>query len=185
MAPSPQVEQLKHNMRIRGPGSWHPDSQCCLRSQISHRENNIKDEDFTFLHCDLASLQSVRECVESFRATGRTLDCLVCNAAVYYPKGTKPTFTVEGFEESVGVNHLAHFLLATMLMEDLKKSEHKRMIIVGSITGTARASSYPCNCTLAAACRAAHRHTEKSAFLSVPGCCRQHEHGRRARSANG
>ena len=103
--------------------------------QISHANNGISPEDFTYIQCDLASLQSVRDCIAEFRATGRTLDCLVCNAAIYYPNGVEPTFTVEGYEESVGVNHLAHFLMANELMEDLQKSDYKRMVIVGSITG--------------------------------------------------
>jgi protochlorophyllide reductase len=33
------------------------------------------------------------------------------------------------------VNHLGHFLLANELLPDLEKSDHKRLIIVGSITG--------------------------------------------------
>ena len=37
------------------------------------------------LHLDLASLESVRQFVDAFRATGRRLDALVCNAAVYLP----------------------------------------------------------------------------------------------------
>ena len=40
---------------------------------------------FTVLHLDLASLESVRQFVDAFRATGRRLDALVCNAAVYLP----------------------------------------------------------------------------------------------------
>jgi NAD(P)-dependent dehydrogenase (short-subunit alcohol dehydrogenase family) len=40
---------------------------------------------YTVLHLDLASLESVRQFVDAFRATGRRLDALVCNAAVYLP----------------------------------------------------------------------------------------------------
>ncbi|KAJ0455647.1 Protochlorophyllide reductase [Helianthus annuus] len=49
----------------------------------------------------------------------------------------EPTYTAEGFELSVGTNHLGHFLLSRLLIEDLKKSDYsqKRLIIVGSITG--------------------------------------------------
>jgi protochlorophyllide reductase len=104
--------------------------------QITARDNGIQREDFTYIQCDLASLESVREFITNFRATGRTLDCLVCNAAIYLPTATEPTFTADGYELSVGVNHLSHFLMANELMADLQKSDWKRLIIVGSITGT-------------------------------------------------
>lgn len=95
-------------------------------AQISAQKQGIDRADFTYIQCDLASLESVRKFVDEFRATGRTLDALVCNAAVYLPVDPEPSFTVEGYELSVGVNHLSHFLLANMLMDDLKKSEYKR-----------------------------------------------------------
>lgn len=46
-------------------------------------------------------------------------------------------FTAEGFELSVGTNHLGHFLLVNLLLEDLEKNREAkpRVIIVGSITG--------------------------------------------------
>ena len=34
--------------------------------------------------------------------SGRRLDALVCNAAVYLPTAKEPTFTADGFELSVG-----------------------------------------------------------------------------------
>jgi NAD(P)-dependent dehydrogenase (short-subunit alcohol dehydrogenase family) len=47
---------------------------------------------------------------------------------------------VAGFEMATGTNHLAHFLLANLLVDDLakepaKSGADKRVIIVGSITG--------------------------------------------------
>lgn len=128
---------LKAAKALAATGEWHVISanRDYSKTLKTHAQNGIAREDFTYLQLDLASLESVRKFVDDFRATGRTLDCLVCNAAVYLPVDKEPTFTVEGYEMSVGVNHLGHFLLANMLMEDLKKSEHKRMIIVGSITG--------------------------------------------------
>ncbi|KAK7302205.1 hypothetical protein RJT34_13087 [Clitoria ternatea] len=65
------------------------------------------------------------------------LDVLVCNAVVYLPTAKEPAFTTEGFELSVGTNHLGHFLLSHLLLEDLSNSDYpsKRLIIVGSITG--------------------------------------------------
>lgn len=74
------------------------------------------------------------------RRTGLPVDCLVCNAAVYLPTAKEPRFSADGFEISVGTNHLGHFLLANLLLEDLKKRKQTsktapRLVIVGSITG--------------------------------------------------
>ena len=69
-----------------------------------------------------------------FRALGRPLHALVCNAAVYLPNQPGPTYTADGFEESFGVNHLAHHLIVRKLLPDLTKTKG-RCIIVGSITG--------------------------------------------------
>eukprot|EP01025_Chloroclados_australasicus_P023864 TRINITY_DN2405_c0_g1_i6.p2 TRINITY_DN2405_c0_g1~~TRINITY_DN2405_c0_g1_i6.p2 ORF type:complete len:401 (-),score=63.67 TRINITY_DN2405_c0_g1_i6:701-1903(-) len=122
---------------LAASGDWHiiMANRDYSKTLLTAKQQGISRKDFTYLQCDLASLESVRKFVDEFRATGRSLDCLVCNAAVYLPVATEPSFTVEGFELSVGVNHLAHFLLANLLMPDLQKSDTKRMIIVGSITG--------------------------------------------------
>jgi protochlorophyllide reductase len=81
---------------------------------------------YTVMHLDLASLNSVKNFVENFRASGSRIDALVCNAAVYLPTAKEPTFTADGFELSVGTNHLGHFLLANMLMEDLRQSPSEK-----------------------------------------------------------
>lgn len=64
----------------------------------------------------------------------------MCNAAVYLPTAKEPTFTADGFELSVATNHLGHFLLTNLLLEDIQNAPQdslKRVIIVGSITGEA------------------------------------------------
>ncbi|XP_073039749.1 protochlorophyllide reductase-like [Primulina eburnea] len=120
-------------------GKWHVIMACrnFLKAKKAAKSVGIAKEDYTVMHLDLASLESVRQFVDAFRLTGRPLDVLVCNAAVYFPTAKEPTFTAEGFELSVGTNHLGHFLLSRLLLEDMKKSDYsqKRLIIVGSITG--------------------------------------------------
>lgn len=73
------------------------------------------------MHLDLASMQSVRDFVKHFRASGMPLDALVCNAAVYLPNDKTPTYTADGFELTLATNHLGHFLLARLLLDDLEK----------------------------------------------------------------
>jgi protochlorophyllide reductase len=59
----------------------------------------------------------------------------VCNAAVYMPAKSVPDWTEDGFEMQLGVNHMGHFLLVSLLLDDLKKAKDPRVVIVGSITG--------------------------------------------------
>uniref|UniRef100_A0A2P2K0J7 NADPH-protochlorophyllide oxidoreductase n=1 Tax=Rhizophora mucronata TaxID=61149 RepID=A0A2P2K0J7_RHIMU len=108
-----------------------------LKAERAAKSVGMAKESYTVIHLDLASLVSVRQFVDNFRRSGRPLDVLVCNAAVYLPTAKEPTYTAEGFELSVGTNHLGHFLLSRLLLEDLQKSDYpsKRLIIVGSITG--------------------------------------------------
>ena len=76
--------------------------------------------------------------VQNFRNSERRLDVLVCNAAVYLPTAKEPRYTADGYELSVATNHLGHFLLTNLLLEDIQKAPEdslKRVVIVGSITG--------------------------------------------------
>ncbi|CDP05887.1 unnamed protein product [Coffea canephora] len=120
-------------------GKWHIIMACrdFLKAERAAKSVGMTKENYTIMHLDLGSLDSVRQFVDTFRRSGRSLDVLVCNAAVYLPTAKEPTFTAEGFELSVGVNHLGHFLLARSLLDDMNQSDYpsKRLIIVGSITG--------------------------------------------------
>lgn len=120
-------------------GKWHVTMACrnFLKAEKAAKSAGISKDNYTVMHLDLASLESVRQFVDNFRLSGRPLDVVVCNAAVYFPTAKEPTYSAEGFELSVGTNHLGHFLLSRLLLDDLKKSDspQKRLIIVGSITG--------------------------------------------------
>ncbi|KAJ1638935.1 hypothetical protein T492DRAFT_940258 [Pavlovales sp. CCMP2436] len=73
------------------------------------------------VECDLASLASVRRCAAELLKSGVLLDVLCLNAAVAPgTQETAPKRTVEQFEETIGVNHLGHFLLANSLLPVLK-----------------------------------------------------------------
>ncbi|EPS66694.1 hypothetical protein M569_08082, partial [Genlisea aurea] len=120
-------------------GKWDVVMACrdFLKAEKAAKAAGMDKENYTVMHLDLASLESVRQFVDGFRRMGRPLDVLVCNAAVYQPTAREPSFTAEGFELSVGTNHLGHFLLSRLLLDDMNKSDYpsRRLIIVGSITG--------------------------------------------------
>jgi len=100
-------------------------------------EMNFPKGSYLPMKLELASLQSVRDFVANLKAfkSARPLTHLICNAAVYRPTDPEPAWTDDGFEMSMGVNHLGHFLLVNLLLDDMSKAKGARCCIVGSITG--------------------------------------------------
>jgi retinol dehydrogenase-12 len=80
---------------------------------------------------DLSSFESVRQCASAFQARNHPLHILINNAGGSVP-GRHASFTVDGFEMTFGTNHLGHFLLTNLLLEDLKRSAPTRVITVSS-----------------------------------------------------
>jgi len=99
-------------------------------------ELELPRDSYTIRLLDLGSLDSVRRFVNNFRIMNMTLDALVCNAAIYMPLLKEPLRSPEGYELSMTTNHLGHFLLCNLLLEDLKKSTYgdRRMVILGTVT---------------------------------------------------
>ncbi|MCS6782365.1 MAG: protochlorophyllide reductase [Gloeomargarita sp. SKYBB_i_bin120] len=97
---------------------------------------NLSPQQYTVLPLDLASLASVRQFVEDFRRLGRPLKALVCNAAIYMPLLKAPLRSAEGYELNVAVNYLGHFLLAQLLLQDLRANPDpdRRLVVVGTVT---------------------------------------------------
>lgn len=117
---------------------WHVVMACrdLLKAENAAQEVQIPKDSYTLLPIDLSSLASVRQFVDKFRSTGRSLDALVCNAAVYLPLLKEPLRSAEGYELSVATNHLGHFLLCNLMLEDLQKSSYpdRRLVILGTVT---------------------------------------------------
>jgi protochlorophyllide reductase len=120
---------------------WHVIMACrdLPKAEAAARSLQMPAAHYTVLPIDLGSQQSVRAFVDAFRATGRALDALVCNAAVYLPRLTEPMRSPEGYEISVATNHFGHFLLANLLLPDLERStwRSRRLIILGTVTANA------------------------------------------------
>lgn len=99
-------------------------------------ELELPRDSYTIRLLDLGSLDSVRRFVNNFRIMNMSLDALVCNAAIYMPLIKEPLRSPEGYELSMTTNHLGHFLLCNLLLEDLKKSTYsdRRLVILGTVT---------------------------------------------------
>lgn len=68
----------------------HSHSPLCPRLQAAKRLG-FPSGSYSVMHLDLSSLESVRQFAANFKASGRRLDSLVCNAAVYLPTAKEPT----------------------------------------------------------------------------------------------
>jgi protochlorophyllide reductase len=119
---------------------WHVVMACrdLPKTETAAQAVGIPRDRYTIIHLDLGSLESVRKFVQQFRETGRTLDALVCNAAVYMPLLKEPLYSPEGYELSVATNHFGHFLLCNLLLEDLKQATAPRLIILGTVTANSK-----------------------------------------------
>ncbi|XP_020293249.1 retinol dehydrogenase 13-like [Pseudomyrmex gracilis] len=79
--------------------------------------------------CDLASQESIRGFVERFKKEHDKLDILINNAGVMRcPK----SYTKDGIEMHLGVNHMGHFLLTNLLLDILKDSAPARIVNLSS-----------------------------------------------------
>ena len=117
---------------------WHVVMACrdLPKTELAAVAVGMPQDSYTIMHIDLASLESVRQFVKDFRASGKSLDALVCNAAIYMPLLKEPLRSPDGYELSVATNHLGHFLLCNLMLEDLKHSEFSdpRLVILGTVT---------------------------------------------------
>lgn len=79
---------------------------------------------------DLSSMAEVRRIALEVRAQHPKLNVLINNAGGLF---TKRTTTVDGLETTFAFNHLAYFLLTTLLLEPLKAAGGARVVSVSSV----------------------------------------------------
>jgi NAD(P)-dependent dehydrogenase (short-subunit alcohol dehydrogenase family) len=87
-----------------------------VREEIIRQLPNATIE---IVHCDLASLASVRECAGTVRGQFPRIDLLINNAGMV---STHHRMSVDGFELTFATNHLGPFLLTALLRDALGKS---------------------------------------------------------------
>ena len=92
-------------------------------------ETKCHQEKIRVMHCDLSSLDSVRNFARLYDDTEERLDVLICNAGLGY---TTNEMTTDGFHPIIQSNYLGHFLLTHLLLDKLKKSRPARILNVSS-----------------------------------------------------
>ncbi len=117
---------------------WHVVMACrdLPKARAAAASLGIPAAQLTPMAIDLGVQASVRGFVAAFRASGLALDALLCNAAVYLPRLQAPQRSLEGYEISVATNHLGHFLLCRLLLDDMRASARPapRLITLGTVT---------------------------------------------------
>lgn len=106
-------------------------NQQASANAIAQIRSNHPNANVESIPLDLASFTAVRQCVAAFQAKGYPLHVLINNAGGSI-SGKQASFTANGFEMTLGTNHLGHFLLTNLLLGDLKRSTPSRVITVSS-----------------------------------------------------
>lgn len=78
---------------------------------------------------DLSSLSDIRSAARQLGADYPRIDLLINNAGVMYPP---KSLTADGFELQFGTNHLGHFALTGLLLENLTAVPDSRVVTVSS-----------------------------------------------------
>jgi retinol dehydrogenase 12 len=81
------------------------------------------------LLADLSSLDEVRRLAAAFKSKYNRLDVLINNAGAFFSSRHE---TVDGYEMTFALNHLAYFVLTNELLDVLKDSAPARIINVSS-----------------------------------------------------
>lgn len=117
---------------------WHVVMACrdLTKAKTAAQALGIPEDSYSLMWLNLGSLDNVKQFVRDFRASGKSLDALVCNAAIYLPLLKEPLFSPEGYELTMTTNHLGHFLLCNLMLEDMQRSDYpdRRMVILGTVT---------------------------------------------------
>lgn len=87
---------------------------------------------------DLGSLDSVRTAAAELKAAYPRIDLLINNAGVMYPSPRQ--VTADGFELQFGTNHLGHFALTGLLLDNLLAVPGSRVVTVSSVGHKIRAA---------------------------------------------
>ncbi len=97
-------------------------------AELRHQAPGL-DLDLEPVTADLASLAQVRRMAAEVAARFPRLDALINNAGVMT---TRRQVSSDGFELTFAINHLAHFLLTNLLLDQLRAANAARVVTVSS-----------------------------------------------------
>lgn len=100
-----------------------------LDRTISDIASETGNHQLDSLVCDLTSMESVRKLAADFRAKYEKLDVLINNAGEIV---NKRRTSEDGFEYTLALDHLSHFLLTNLMLDVIKASAPSRIVNVSS-----------------------------------------------------
>ena len=89
----------------------------------------VPEAKLSFIPLDLACFDSIRKFAEKFIKQYKTLDVLLNNAGLVSLERAQ---TADGYELTMGTNHLGPFLLTNLLLDILKNTPASRIVNVSS-----------------------------------------------------
>lgn len=116
-----QLAAQGHHLLLHGR---NPARGQAALEEIQQATSNAQLE---YFNADLASLTQVRQLAANVTAKHAQLDVLLLNAGVYQKTRA---LSEDGFELTLAVNHLAHFLLTQLLQKTLQRGA--RVVVVAS-----------------------------------------------------
>lgn len=99
------------------------------KSALEEIKGKTNSETVVLRELDLGDLASVRKFAGSIKQEFPAIHILVNNAGVY-SDGDALMQTKDGFEMHMGVNHLGHFLLTNLLMDNIKRAAPSRLVLI-------------------------------------------------------
>jgi NAD(P)-dependent dehydrogenase (short-subunit alcohol dehydrogenase family) len=78
---------------------------------------------------DLGSLASINMCAQQLLNAHSKIDVLINNAGVW-PRQRRAT--TQGWEQTIGINHIGHMALTLQLLPSLRKGRGSRVVVVSS-----------------------------------------------------
>lgn len=107
----------------------HGRNEVKTRNAVEEIKIKSGNENVDLLLADLSSFEEIRKMSKELHSKYDHIDVLLNNAGVQIH--THQT-TVDGYELTFAVNHLAYFLLTSLVLDLVKKSDFKRIVIVAS-----------------------------------------------------
>jgi len=99
------------------------------KAAIAEIQKLVPNAHVELLHLDLASQRSIRAAASEVGNKFSQLDLLINNAGIM---AMPETVTEDGYESQFGVNHLGHWSLTALLMDNLKAADAARVVTVTS-----------------------------------------------------
>ncbi|WP_099038269.1 SDR family NAD(P)-dependent oxidoreductase [Mycobacterium neglectum] len=89
------------------------------------------DAQLSLQQLDLTSLENIRKAADNLRTNHPRIDLLINNAGVMYVPTREAT--KDGFEMQFGTNHLGHFALTGLLLDNLLGVDGSRVVTISSV----------------------------------------------------